>query len=91
MICWVKHTGMVGGYPVKVTTYWEGLYKSKTMFWITPLSNREWHLVSAGNNNKFSMRDKDCNKLKDAGVAQMVEQLICNQQVTGSIPVTSSI
>ena len=51
MISWIERTGMVGGYPVKVTTYWEGLYKSKTMFWITPLSNGEWHLVSAGNNN----------------------------------------
>ena len=27
---------------------------------------------------------------KDAGVAQLVEQLICNQQVTGSSPVASS-
>jgi len=25
-----------------------------------------------------------------AGIAQLVEQLICNQQVTGSIPVASS-
>ena len=28
---------------------------------------------------------------KNAGVAQLVEQLICNQQVGGSIPSTSSI
>ena len=28
---------------------------------------------------------------KDAGVAQLVEQLICNQQVGGSSPSTSSI
>ena len=27
----------------------------------------------------------------EAGVAQLVEQLICNQQVTGSSPVASSI
>ena len=27
----------------------------------------------------------------DAGVAQLVEQLICNQQVAGSTPVASSI
>ena len=26
-----------------------------------------------------------------AGVAQLAEQLICNQQVVGSIPITSSI
>ena len=26
-----------------------------------------------------------------AGVAQLVEQLTCNQQVVGSIPITSSI
>ncbi len=28
--------------------------------------------------------------MKDAGVAQLVEQLICNQQVGGSSPSTSS-
>ena len=28
--------------------------------------------------------------LKIAGVAQQAEQLICNQQVVGSIPITSS-
>ena len=27
---------------------------------------------------------------RDAGVAQLVEQLICNQQVAGSSPITSS-
>ena len=33
------------------------------------------------------------NKLitKFAGVAQLVEQLICNQQVVGSIPIASSV
>jgi hypothetical protein len=30
-------------------------------------------------------------RLKNAGVAQLVEQLICNQQVGGSSPSTSSI
>ena len=30
-------------------------------------------------------------KAKFAGVAQLVEQLICNQQVAGSSPITSSI
>jgi hypothetical protein len=29
--------------------------------------------------------------LNQAGVAQLVEQLICNQQVAGSTPVASSI
>ena len=29
--------------------------------------------------------------LRNAGVAQLVEQLICNQQVRGSSPFTSSI
>ena len=29
--------------------------------------------------------------LRNAGVAQLVEQLICNQQVRGSNPFTSSI
>jgi len=33
-------------------------------------------------NNVFLLR---------AGVAQSAEQLICNQQVAGSIPITSSI
>ena len=31
------------------------------------------------------------NKCKCAGVAQSVEQLTCNQQVVGSIPIASSI
>ena len=30
-------------------------------------------------------------RTKNAGVAQLVEQLICNQQVGGSSPSTSSI
>ena len=33
---------------------------------------------------------QNSNLLKNAGVAQLVEQLICNQQVGGSIPSTSS-
>ena len=70
MIQWVEHTGMVGGWPTTVKTYWEGLYNNKRKFWITPLSNGEWSLVSAGNknnnnNNTLSIRDKDCNKLKE--------------------------
>ena len=32
----------------------------------------------------------ESRKHTNAGVAQQVEQLICNQQVAGSIPVTSS-
>ena len=32
-----------------------------------------------------------CETAKNAGVAQLVEQLICNQQVDGSTPFTSSI
>ena len=31
-----------------------------------------------------------CETAKNAGVAQLVEQLICNQQVRGSSPFTSS-
>ena len=31
-----------------------------------------------------------CETAKNAGVAQLVEQLICNQQVGGSSPSTSS-
>ena len=37
---------------------------------------------------KHSTREQ--NKNKFAGVAQLVEQLTCNQQVVGSIPITSS-
>ncbi len=33
----------------------------------------------------------DLNLQKNAGVAQLAEQLICNQQVAGSSPITSSI
>ncbi len=32
----------------------------------------------------------DLNLQKNAGVAQLAEQLICNQQVAGSSPITSS-
>ena len=88
MICWVSHTGMVGGYPVKVQNYWEGLYNQKTFFWITRLSNDEWHLVSSGPSHKsgISIRDKDVDKLKQAAVSQMVEQGCCKPQVPGSTP-----
>ena len=33
----------------------------------------------------------DLNSQKNAGVAQLVEQLICNQPVGGSSPFTSSL
>ena len=39
------------------------------------------HRISRDGNENFS----------NAGVAQLVEQLICNQPVTGSTPVASSI
>ena len=32
MIQWVEHTGMVGGWPTTVKTYWEGLYNNKESF-----------------------------------------------------------
>ena len=32
-----------------------------------------------------------CSKIIYAGMAQLVEQLTCNQQVVGSSPITSSI
>ena len=35
-------------------------------------------------------RFEPCNSHHNAGVAQLVEQLICNQQVAGSSPITSS-
>ena len=35
-------------------------------------------------------RFEPCNSHHNAGVAQLVEQLICNQQVVGSSPITSS-
>ena len=35
-------------------------------------------------------RFEPCNSHQYAGVAQLVEQLICNQQVAGSSPITSS-
>ena len=34
---------------------------------------------------------RDSKALGSAGVAQLAEQLICNQQVTGSSPIASSI
>jgi len=73
MICWLQHNGQVGGYPVKITTYWEGMADSITHFWITPLSNGEWHLVNSASVasrrelrhvSNVSIRDRDCEKLK---------------------------
>lgn len=64
MISWVEHTGVIGGWPPVVKTYWEGFHNSKRKYWITSLSNGEWHLVSAGNQNNISIRDKNCDKLK---------------------------
>tara|TARA_R110000824_G_scaffold78135_4_gene197362 strand:- start:10180 stop:10407 length:228 start_codon:yes stop_codon:yes gene_type:complete len=51
MLTWVEHYGSVGGYPVKVSTYWEGLHEGKRMCWITPQSGTEeraWKLSKAG-------------------------------------------
>ena len=63
---------------------------------------RKWEFSSAGRASALQAgchRFEPCNShhflnnvLKyDAGVAQLVEQLICNQQVAGSSPITSSI
>ena len=38
----------------------------------------------------FAGHKSDCAKKLRAGVAQLAEQLICNQQVAGSSPITSS-
>ena len=43
--------------------------------------------VDCDNINNVAETDKTC---ENAGVAQLVEQLICNQQVGGSSPSTSS-
>ena len=62
---------------------------------------KTWRLSSAGRASALQAgchRFEPCNShhflnnvLKyDAGVAQLVEQLICNQQVAGSSPITSS-
>ena len=62
---------------------------------------RKWEFSSAGRASALQAgchRFEPCNShhflnnvLKyDAGVAQLVEQLICNQQVAGSSPITSS-
>ena len=40
------------------------------------LTNIDWHYI--------------INRLTHAGIAQLVEQLICNQQVVGSSPIASS-
>ena len=57
-----------------------------------------WEFSSAGRASALQAeghRFEPCNshhkKTKYAGVAQLVEQLICNQQVAGSSPITSSI
>ncbi len=38
----------------------------------------------------YNMRVTGCELIEYAGVAQLAEQLICNQQVAGSSPITSS-
>ena len=57
-----------------------------------------WEFSSAGRASALQAgchRFEPCNShhkfLQYAGVAQLVEQLICNQQVAGSSPITSSI
>jgi hypothetical protein len=41
-------------------------------------------------NHKTTLKIKGRNRRSNAGVAQLVEQLICNQQVAGSSPFASS-
>ena len=59
-----------------------------------------WEFSSAGRASALQAgchRFEPCNShhilfiIEYAGVAQLVEQLICNQQVAGSSPITSSI
>ena len=53
-------------------------------------------LLHPSNLPLFSVCDMDashviCGSFFKAGIAQLVEQLTCNQQVTGSIPVAGSL
>jgi hypothetical protein len=62
-----------------------------TKFLITPTLP----LLHPSNLPLFSICDMDvshviCGSFFKAGIAQLVEQLTCNQQVTGSIPVAGS-
>ena len=53
-----------------------------------------WEFSSAGRASALQAeghRFEPCNSHQHyAGIAQLVEQLICNQQVVGSSPITSS-
>ena len=53
---WIEHTGVVGGWPTTVKTYWEGRCNNETKWWISPLSNKDWHLISAGQKERSSIR-----------------------------------
>ena len=64
-----------------------------------PGDNREWELPETIPNSEVKTFFADDSMVRHvkvghrqaiyAGVAQLVEQLICNQQVTGSSPVSS--
>ena len=66
-ITWLKHNGRSGGYPVKVLTYWEGLYDGKRVCWITPQSDETWKLSKAGppSENGYVISDKNAELLKE--------------------------
>ncbi len=55
--------------------------------------SKKWEYSSAGRASALQAgchRFEPCYSHQYAGVAQLVEQLICNQQVAGSSPITSS-
>jgi hypothetical protein len=70
-ITWTEHHGSVGGFPVKVTKYWEGLYEGKRICWITPQSDGtddgSWKLSKSGppSENGYIIRDKNLSVLKE--------------------------
>ena len=70
-----------------------GLLTSEGNTWVGPNTLRAiglWRVVFGHISNKSSRSLKHCFNIHCAGVAQLAEQLICNQQVAGSSPVAGS-
>jgi len=70
-ITWIDHIGSVGGHPIKISKYWEGIHEGRRMCWITPQSDGtdegSWKLSKSGppSENGYIIRDKNLSVLKE--------------------------
>ena len=72
------------------------------IFWVSPLWRREKCRINGADAHKLAIPSRSSLRARNevfpktvlenpnAGVAQLAEQLICNQQVVGSSPITGS-